>query len=39
MPEAEIGGAAGNVGAAVTPSGDDNSTKPPLESSQRHEVE
>lgn len=48
VPEAEVAGAsaapetegaAANVGAAVTPSGDENKTKPPLESSQRHEVE
>ena len=37
VPETE--GAAANVGAAVLPSGDENRTKPPLESSQRHEVE
>ena len=48
MPEAEVAGAAAvpetegaaaNVGAAALPSGDENRTKPPLESSQRHEVE
>ena len=43
MPEAEVagatGGAAANVGASVLPSGDENRTKPPLGSSQRHEVE
>ena len=48
MPEAEVAGArvvpetegaAANVGAAVLPSGDENRTKPPLASSQRHEVE
>ena len=43
MPETEVagatGGAAANVGASVLPSGDENRTKPPLGSSQRHEVE
>ena len=48
MPEAEVvgaravpetEGAAANVGAALLPSGDENRTKPPLETSQRHEVE
>ena len=40
VPEAEIAaGAAANLGAAVHPSGDENRTKPPLASSQRHEVE
>ena len=37
LPQAEV--AAANVGATVLPSGDENKTKPPLESSQRHEVE
>ena len=37
LPQAEVAGA--NVGATVLPSGDENKTKPPLESSQRHEVE
>ena len=32
-------GAAANVGAAVPPSDDENTNKPPLESSQRHEVQ
>ena len=36
LPQAEVAGA--NVGATVLPSGDENKTKPPLESSQRHEV-
>ena len=37
LPQAEVAGA--NVGAALLPSGDENKTKPPLESSQRYEVE
>ena len=39
LPQAE--GAAANVGATVRvlPSGDENKAKPPLESSQRYEVE
>ena len=40
VPEAEVAaGAAANVGAAVPPYGNGNRNKPPLASSQRHEVE